>query len=228
MEIPRNPNSPIELCDTAASIKWVKKAARLGVPFRVALPTYGYVVGFDNKGKYLGITNEGPSRNWPQGSTIRMVSSDAEAISELVKKWQKNRPENMEGIIWYRLPIETDRLNWTWETLETVMNGRKPNEEIKVAIEYPRDGLAKISLVNTGQLDYLPKSNINLKCEYSHIVAADGMNGFVFDRGNSTNMNFKLAKQKSLIKIKPGEQLQIGWLRFDGNSEVNAYVSKIY
>jgi hypothetical protein len=228
LEIPQNSDAPIELCDTASSLKWIEKAARLGVPFRVALPTYACIVGFDINGKFLGITTEGPLRNWPEGSNLRMVYSDAEAIAELVNKWQISRPENILGIIWYRLPIKTDRLNWKWETLEMVMNGQKPKEEVNVEIDYSRDGLAKISLTNAGQLDYFPKNDIKVQCQYSNIIAAEGINGFIFDSGNSTDLNFKLINRNNLIRIQPGEQLLIGWLRFNANSEVNAYVRKIY
>ena len=228
LERPKNSDTKIVLCDAASSIKWVKKAARLGVPFRVALPTYGCIVGFDSKGQYLGITTEGPSRNWPQGTSLRMVSSDARAISELVRKWQKARPNNMLGIIWYRLPIETDQFNWNWDTLQMVMNGREPAGDVKVEIDYSQAGFAKILLVNTGQLDYLPNNNVRIRCEYTNIVAADGMNGFVFDGGNQSEINFKFNNQNSLIRIKPGESLLIGWLSFNESARIDAYVSKMF
>ncbi len=227
LERPKNSDTKIVLCDVASSVKWIKRAARLGVPFRVALPTYGCIVGFDTNGQYLGIKTEGPSRNWPQGANLRMVSSDAKAISELVRKWQKGRPENMLGIIWYRLPIETDQLNWNWETLEMVMDGRKPKEDIKVEIDYPQTGLVQISLANTGQLDYSPKINVEIECESLKILAADGMNGFVFDGGNPASASFKLKNENNLLRIRPGEQLLIGWLRLNGNTEVKAHVSEI-
>ena len=56
LERPKSPEAPMELCDIASSVKWIERAARFEVPFRVALPTYGYIVGFDKEGHFLGIT----------------------------------------------------------------------------------------------------------------------------------------------------------------------------
>ncbi|MHC4648989.1 MAG: DUF3142 domain-containing protein [Planctomycetota bacterium] len=50
LERPVGPQAPISLCDAAATRRWVEQAGRIGVRFRVALPTYGYVVAFDRSG----------------------------------------------------------------------------------------------------------------------------------------------------------------------------------
>jgi hypothetical protein len=227
LERPKNPDAPIILCDIASTYKWVEKAAMFGVPFRVALPTYGYIVGFDGNGKFLGISAEGPVATWPDGAILRVVDSDAAAISELVQTWQLDRPANMQGLIWYRMPIKTDQRNWNWETLSLVMSGHKPREEIKVEVDYSQTGLAKISLVNSGQITYHLNSDIKIDCDPAKLIAADGLNGFVFENNSPTNVNLKLLKEKNLLTIYPGEQVPVGWLRFNGEAEIKAYVNTI-
>ncbi|MDR2463284.1 MAG: DUF3142 domain-containing protein, partial [Verrucomicrobiales bacterium] len=44
-----------KICSPSAARRWVGQAGRLGVPFRVALPTYRYLTAFDARGKFLGI-----------------------------------------------------------------------------------------------------------------------------------------------------------------------------
>ncbi len=61
------------LCDVEAARGAVRKAARLGGAFLVALPTYGYQVAFDEHGKYLSISAEGPSPRWPAGAAKQAV-----------------------------------------------------------------------------------------------------------------------------------------------------------
>jgi len=31
----------------------------------------------------------------------------------------------MRGVIWYRLPVASDKFNWPWPTLERVMRGER-------------------------------------------------------------------------------------------------------
>jgi hypothetical protein len=227
LERPKGPAIPMKLCDFALSRKWVKKAAHIGVPFRVALPTYGYIVGFDSNSRFLGLSAEGPSKNWPEGTIVHPVYSDANDMSKLVASWQMDRPSNMKGIIWYRLPVKSDQLNWKWETLGLVMSGRRPKEAIELKVDYPQSGLAQIALVNTGQMDYLPNARVKIECAHSEILDADGMNGFVFDSSDTSTACFKTRNENNLLRIKPGEQLLVGWLRLNGNSEVKGHVSEI-
>ena len=49
----------LTLCDPELARSWVEQAGRLGVPFLLSLPTYGYLVGFDSTGRLLGMVAEG-------------------------------------------------------------------------------------------------------------------------------------------------------------------------
>jgi len=138
LERPTSPDEPIILCDPAKSQKWVARAARIGVDFTVALPTYGYLVAFDESGRFIGLSAEGPSQNWPAGFIVKRVMADAPALATLVKRWRHDRPAAMKGIIWYRLPVETDQLNWTWTTLSTVIKGVEPKGDLRSCRGHPR------------------------------------------------------------------------------------------
>ena len=123
-ERPKSFEAEYSLCEPQAARRAVERAGKLGVPFRVALPTYGYVMAFDPKGDFISLAAEGPRPNWPTNVIIRNVDSNAVEISGLIRDWTANRPAAMRGVIWYRLPIATDKHNWDWRTLNAVMAGR--------------------------------------------------------------------------------------------------------
>ena len=123
-ERPKSFEAEYSLCEPQAARRAVERAGKLGVPFRVALPTYGYVMAFNPRGEFISLAAEGPRPDWPTNVIIREVDSNTGEISELIRDWTANRPAAMRGVIWYRLPIATDKHNWDWRTLNAVMAGR--------------------------------------------------------------------------------------------------------
>ncbi|HSS75838.1 MAG TPA: DUF3142 domain-containing protein [Thermoanaerobaculia bacterium] len=121
---PDNLAKKIVLTEPRSARAWVAEAARFGKPFRVALPTYSYQAAFDGRGKLIGLLAEGPLVSSAEGITIRSATSDPQAMAGLVRGWTEKRPKELTGILWYRLPVEGDRGNWSWPTLRSVMAGR--------------------------------------------------------------------------------------------------------
>jgi hypothetical protein len=126
VERPASFDAPFTLCDPAEARSAVERAGRLGVPFRVALPTYGYVLAFSTNGQFLGLSAEGPRRNWPANARLREIVSSPRELAALLHGWTADRPAAMRGIIWYRLPVPSDRRNWSWPTLDAVISGMPP------------------------------------------------------------------------------------------------------
>ena len=123
-ERPKSFEAEYSLCEPRAARRAVERAGRIGVPFRVALPTYGYDMAFDQSGQFISLAAEGPRPNWPTNAFIRRVESQPAEISALIREWTANRPQAMRGVIWYRMPVATDKHNWDWRTLDAVMRGR--------------------------------------------------------------------------------------------------------
>jgi hypothetical protein len=77
----------------------------MGVPFRVSLPTYAYIVEFHSDGRFFGLAAEQPRNGWPAGTQTREMSADPVAMSSLVSYWSTNAPPSLCGIhviIWYQ------------------------------------------------------------------------------------------------------------------------------
>jgi len=123
VERPKSFAAPFTLCDPRAARRAMERAGRIGVPFRVALPTYGYTLAYNSDGKFISLSAEGPRPNWPTNAQLRLIESDAQELAELVRGWTASRPTALRGVIWYRLPVATDQHNWSWPTLQRVMRG---------------------------------------------------------------------------------------------------------
>ena len=226
LERPRNTDSVVSLCNPAVARKAVQRAAPLKLPFRVALPTYGYVLGFDPQGQFLGLSAEGPLRSWPSGTTTRELRADPLSIAALVQFWAANRPDSMQGIIWYRLPVSDDTLNWRWPTLSAIIALRSPHESMRAESRRVEAGLVEIILANTGELDI--SSRLALEVRWSResgtrLLAADGLRGFQVVEQNASALRL----ESRLFRLPAGEKRVVGWVRFNSDREVQVEWKKL-
>lgn len=222
LERPRDIGQPFTLCDTQAARRAVERAGEMGVPFRVALPTYGYLLAFNPDGKFLGLSAEGPAQSWPQGTQIREIRADPIEMASLVELWRTNRPPSRSGIIWYRLPVAVDNLNWRWQTLSDIVHSRPLCKSVRAVSRRIDAGLVEISIVNEGGLDV--SSRLVVAARWSRengarLVAGDGLRGFTLIESAEPKAEFQTEPRS--LHLRAGETNVIGWLRFDKDCEVN-------
>lgn len=221
---PTDLNAPFTLCDPTAARDAVEKAGVIGVPFRVALPTYGYVLAFDRTGKFFGLSAEGPRGNWPPDVQLREVRSDPLAIGALVRDWTTNRPAALRGVIWYRLPVTVDNLNWRWPTLAAILDARVPRESVRADARRVEPGLVDISLANHGDLDVTSRLAVEVRWTAARLVAGDGRRDFELVAPDASTARFTTRPEFS--RLPAGEARDVGWLRFNTNCEVQVEVKK--
>ena len=216
LDKPQRASAPFALCDPAAARQAVERAATFGVPFRVALPTYGYTVAFNRDGRFTGLSAEGPAKNWPEGVQLHEVRADPAAMAALVAAWTAARPPTLRGVIWYRLPAAGDRLNWRWPTLAAVMAGRTPRHNLRVEARHPSPGLVEVDLANAGDGDYAEAVEVAVRWQHARLVACDGLRGF---EPNDTE-NGVVKFSRASCRLGPGERQTVGWLRLDKEAAV--------
>ncbi len=214
LELPASPATIAPLCDPGEALRAIRRAACAGVPFRVALPTYGYEAGFDARGRFIGIAADGSARSWPAGSTVRTVRADTAAMAGLVSILQRQHPAALTGLAWYRLPVQGERLNWPWPALASVMQGKVPAARVNLeTVPSPGDpALLHLTVRNTGDDDAFSAPVISLNWAGTRRVAADALSGFSFmtDSPNAV----KLAAPAG-FRLPPRTSQPIAWLRFE-------------
>lgn len=142
------------LCDPRSVRRAVARAACFGRPFRVALPTYAYQLAFDGSGRLIDVIAEEADLDPAlAGLDLRRLGADPAAMAELVRGWTDRRPRGLTGVLWYRLPIATDRRNWSAATWRSVMAGRAPSAELALDRRRPSPRLAELDLVNADEQD---------------------------------------------------------------------------
>ena len=208
------------LCDERLARRWIEQAARFGVPFRVALPTYGYLAVLDDRGSLRALVAESPVVPAESASRVRHVHADPDAMAMLVLELCLSRPALLRGVIWYRLPVEGDQLNWSWPTLQRVARGERPQPALRVSPERDGNGLVEVEARNDGDADAaLPGAVIVRWTGDAGLLAADALRGMQAERGAST-VTFRLAGDAGSPCLRPGERRKLGWLRLERDMEV--------
>ena len=216
LEPPRRPDAPPEICDPEAARRAIETAANFRKPFRVALPTYSYLVAFTPAGDLLGVSAEGPLPSWPQGVLVRIARSDPDAMASLVRGWTADRPEELSGLIWYRLPVQGDRLNWPWPAFRAVQAGRPPRRDLRVLPRTAGPGLVEIDLENKGEAEEGWPVHIELTWEEGTLLAADGLTGYRVIRTGPNKLRLERSTTPWDRQLRPGDRRTVGWLRFEG------------
>lgn len=224
---PTSATAPFELCDPVQALRYVEMAGRVAVPFRVALPSYGYLVAFGADGRFLGASAEGAPPERPGGAVLRELSADPGAMARLVRTWTGDRPGTMEGVIWYRLPVAGDRLNWRWPTYESVMAGREPEPRLSVVGKVPEPGLVEIQLRNDGAADW--RGPVWVRARWpgvgqepgGRLVGSDGIRGFSVLSAVPGHVLFT----NPICRLPAGEGNLIGWVRLEGEVPIEFEVS---
>lgn len=206
---PEQADEPFTLCDPDAALSAINRAARLNVPFRVALPTYGYTLAFDSSGHFAGLSAEGPRPTGKHDFTFREIRADSAALATLVRTLSAEHPVALTSLIWYRLPIATDQLNWSWPTLAAVMQGRAPAPHLRVMPQPQGNGLFELALINDGEGDFSGPVHVLARWRDARRIGADALNTFALSAEDATSLQFVATS----CPLPAGTQRVIGWLR---------------
>ncbi|MCC6232717.1 MAG: DUF3142 domain-containing protein [Verrucomicrobiales bacterium] len=219
LERPKGANAPFALCDPRLARDAVERAARLGVPFRVALPTYGYLVAFAADGSFLGASAEGAMPARPPGTRFRELSANAADMAWLVADWTRDRPASMTGLIWYRLPVAGDRFNWRWPTLASVMRGIPPVAQLQEIVVTNSNGSLDLVVRNSGTDLFHGAVTLHARwnSEQSRLLAADAVRGFKLHSEPIGTVRL----ENPSCRLPPGDAVVIGWVRFDRSAPVS-------
>ena len=163
------------LFDPAQADRWVHAfARRIPRPIRVALPAYDVRVTWRRDGRLASVEGERPLLTGAApGETLR---TSPQAVLALLHAMQRDAPDSLAGIVWFRLPTDSDRRAWSLDTWRAVVTDRLPAATLNatlVATDNP--GLWTVTLSNDGSVDATAPRHVRLD---PTCTLADGANGF--------------------------------------------------
>ncbi|RBP39608.1 uncharacterized protein DUF3142 [Roseimicrobium gellanilyticum] len=210
------PGRAATLCDEQRSLHWAKQADKVGVPFRIALPTYRSEVLYDAGGKLLDVISE----DLPQDKTIRAASrsvavADPAAMARLVKQWTAEPPEHLTGLIWFRVPVEGDRRNWSMPAFLKVLQGEAPAPKLEPVVELDPSGIWKISIRQTGDGMALWPLQVTVRLASGAVVESTDARP-EYAAGTAPNgVTFQLTRdaRARVPEMPAGDPLYVGWVR---------------
>ncbi|PYJ28270.1 MAG: hypothetical protein DME80_13895 [Verrucomicrobia bacterium] len=219
--VPISAGTNAKLFDAQFAREWVRKAARFGTPFEVALPTYRCAAGYGPNGKLLSVAMDSVQPVWPPGTRVLEFGADANEIAAVVNDWQQTRPPQLRELIWYRIPIATDTRNWRWATLSAVMSGRLPEHKLNILQE--GENPIDLSIFNAGEADEQLNANVSATWNGAGLTASDALAGWNM-RSENGRAIFTVTASRGL-RLPPGATRKIGWLRFDQTTTLETALS---
>ncbi|MDI1314135.1 DUF3142 domain-containing protein [Prosthecobacter sp.] len=192
----------------------VRRAVEIGVPFRVALPTYSCVVEFAEDGRVRDVHAEDmPAGLALSGRKYAVLDSDAYGLSALMAEWRAHASELMQAVIWYRLPVSGDRLNWPPGLLPRVAAGEKLKRGWTTSVRPAKEGHHEIVLKQEGDApDDLPHE-VSVSWQGGDAAGCDGLRGYAVQTHAAGRLVLWLGQPARFGRVKPGEQIVAGWLR---------------
>lgn len=220
LDRPDHVDDPVSLCDPARALHAVEQAAKLGAPFVVALPTYGYRLMFDASGRFVALAAEGA----PEPShavVVREVHANPAEMADLVRRLKADRPAECLGIAWFRLPVEGDRMNWSPLTLEAVMRGEAPRTEYAATVKNPKPQLFEVWITNSGHTTLPTVVHVDAIVAHGHVIATDVLGPYraTPDSPDGYCIVGPLPR--------PGESAMAAWFRLENRGEGEASLSVV-
>lgn len=194
------------LFDPVQAGKWIADYAKKSpTKFRVALPTYGSRIGVDEFGSVTFVESE--SALGRGSSNVQEVIVAPESVRQLMLAVDGNRPKNLLGYAWFRLPTDADQRAWSIATWRAVIQGKPLTQTARIMARPTSDPkLFDLIAQNTGDTDVSPPTRIKLAGNCSD---ADGVSGYV---ARAVEGHLWLVRP-GLHLLHPLHEISVGWAR---------------
>lgn len=190
------------LFDPDQARQWTRAWSRItSKPFYLALPAYG--VALLPGGGAPVVESEVPIES---GGKRRELLADPQQLSRLGTELRNDPPAHLAGLIWFRLPLASDRRAWSLTTLGAVARGDALDSHLALKFS-EQEGLYDISLSNQGNLDSAWPERLTLTVQGCD--GADALAGYALQQRPDLLTFTRLRDGR----IPAGEQRAMGWAR---------------
>ena len=201
----KNRQAKIQLMDAATARRAIAAAERLGVPYRLALPTYAYRFVFGADGKCRGILQPFSPPPDLRRSTIRTISTDPVAVREIYQLACRTR--TCAGITWFRLPVKGDDACWELAAIAAIRAGRPVECGLRAEWHTLPDGSCELRLTNHAVLDARTAS-VTLRWP-----SRQGDYGLLAAKADADSLPGVLPEKLTVRIPPPGETVTLAWFR---------------
>lgn len=179
-----------------------------GVPFRIALPTYGSRVTWTRAGRITAIESE--ARTFADPATGRELVVTPRDVTSLLDTLRDDAPSNLTGLVWFRVPTAEDERAWSLDTWHAVMDRRALPPDIAAMVEPSPTvpGLYDVYVNNRGNVDAMAPERVTLTSRGS-CEAADSVAPYAMEKRRMA-IEFRRLSPRLLARDR---RTLIGWVR---------------
>ena len=209
------------LFDAERAQAWLKAYAKQSAhPWRIALPSYGTRVSWDDNGRISAVESERPLL--ASGNAAQELTASPAVVSAFLAQLDKNPAPGLIGVVWFRLPTEDDVRNWSLPTWQAVL-ARQPLVSVVSAVTVEargnaQAGLHDLMLRNNGNADSALPLIVRIDAA-SACDAADGINGYALE----ADAQGKYLRRTRDGLLRAGYQRNIGWVHC-GQAHIQLHV----
>ncbi len=191
------------LFDPGQAQKWAKAWSRITPrDFYLALPAYGVAL-LPGVSSAPVVESEVPVES---SGERRELLADPQQLRTLALKLRNDPPAHLAGLIWFRLPLASDRRAWSLATLGAVARGDPLDSRVMLKLAN-QDGLYDVSVSNEGNLDSAWPERLTLAVQGCE--AADALAGYALQQTPDVLTFTRLRDGR----LPAGGQRAIGWAR---------------
>jgi hypothetical protein len=175
-------------------------------PFRAALPTYGSRVSWNADGSLLAVESE--SAALAAGVDAAELYAAPSVVRDFVAGLERDRPDGLAGVVWFRLPTADDTRAWSLATWRGVVTGRLDATPLRVSLRAGKAAGEAFAVVveNPGESDAVAPGVVSLPASCS---LADGIDGYTL---HVDALKLELVAGRAR-PIPARTQRSIGWAR---------------
>ncbi len=210
LDVPKNVKDRAELLNRSVADLALKRADKLGRPFKVALPTYAYELNFyAESGKFSHLTAEsGSSRGGFRKKRIAASFFDLVELQDSIKNI-----DCAQGVIWFRLPVSGDRLCWPRATISELQKGEIPEARVRCKVNRINEKTIEILVLNE---NVIQSNKVEVVVDWPIAFGAFDL----FDSVETREDFSVMFPRKMVVQLPaPGEWVKVGWFQVAAPSE---------
>ncbi|MBU1438749.1 MAG: DUF3142 domain-containing protein [Gammaproteobacteria bacterium] len=211
------------LFDPSLARQWVQQLLTFQPKhFSLALPAYhSALIGAVDSTSPMQVESEVPLL---QSGERHELWLDPRSLQQLLSWLEQQAPAGLASVVWFRMPLPSDRRAWPYSVLQAVVSGQPLQAQPLLQISGPPPQL-QLTLQNTGNVPLTLPSQLQLQgtnclsgdaLQGYQLTAAPGIGGPDLNaRGmkapaQAATTNYQLQRLKP-AQLAPGASVVLGW-----------------